>query len=70
MGEVVGDEDRGPVIVGGREMAGHIDDRVCPRRGEFRIYRERFDANFCARSNAWLEPGCDYCRERPRPPIQ
>jgi len=71
---IVDDEDKGVIVIGGYEIEGFIDDRVCPQCSERRIYFIDYDSFFCASCNMWLESGCndatcDYCKSRPKTPL-
>jgi hypothetical protein len=74
MSSVVEDNEKGVVMIDGREIDGFIDDRACPECERARIYYDDYDAFFCAFCNTWLEsrcsdPACEYCRGRPEKPI-
>jgi DNA-directed RNA polymerase subunit RPC12/RpoP len=71
---VTEEKKNGIVVIGGRKIDGFIDDRVCPRCGNPRIYYGDYDSYVCARCNTWLEslcgdPTCEYCRSRPESPF-
>ena len=71
---VTEDNNKGVVVIDGREIDGHIDERVCPKCGRARIYYDDYDAYFCAFCNVWLESRCsdamcEYCRSRPENPL-
>jgi len=71
---VTEEKENGIVVIGGRNIDGFIDDRVCPRCGKPRIYYGDYDSYVCARCNTWLESLCGdstcmYCRSRPESPF-
>jgi hypothetical protein len=48
MPKVTEDDDRGVVVIDGREIEGFIDEARCPKCEEARIYHIHYDAYFCA----------------------
>ncbi len=71
---VTENEERGVVIIGEHEVEGFIDEQLCPKCQQPRIYSDVYDAYFCPQCNMWLEsacsdPNCEYCRNRPEKPL-
>jgi hypothetical protein len=66
--------ENGVLFINERKFEGFIDDVVCPKCSEFRIYSDKYDSYFCANCNEWLESACrdttcEYCRKRPSKPL-
>ena len=71
---VTENDEKGVVVIDGREIDGFIDERVCQKCERARIYYDEYDAFFCAFCKMWLESRCsdatcEYCRSRPEKPI-
>jgi ribosomal protein S27AE len=74
MTSVTQGEENGVVYIDGRKIDGHIDDEICPKCSEPRIYADDYDAYFCGACNEWLDSTCsdvtcEYCRSRPSKPL-
>jgi hypothetical protein len=69
------DKEKSLLFIDGKPLSGYIDDGVCPKCNEKRIYSDKFDAYFCIKCNEWLEdqcsdPYCEYCAKRPPKPSE
>jgi hypothetical protein len=67
------DVTKGEVTIRDRVIQGLILDEKC-ECGSEKVYYEKYDAKFCPKENKWLEngcsdPGCDYCKSRPKTPL-
>ena len=73
--DIVENEENGVVTIGEYEVEGFVDDQLCPKCNEPRIYSFDYDAFFCPQCNVWLESACkdstcEYCRKRPWKPLE
>jgi hypothetical protein len=67
-------EENGALFIDGNKFDGFIDDALCPKCSEPRIYSNKYDAYFCTTCNEWLESACEsatceFCRNRPNKPL-
>ena len=74
MATVIENDEKDVLVINGQEFEGFIDDAVCEKCSERRIYSWQYDAYFCAQCNAWIDdacsdPGCEYCADRPFKPV-
>jgi hypothetical protein len=74
MATVIENEENDVLVINGLKFEGFIDDAVCEKCSERRIYSSRYDAYFCAQCNEWMEdackdPSCEFCAYRPFKPL-
>jgi hypothetical protein len=50
------DRARQVVEIGGIELSGWITKKRCVKCGDFLIYHEQYDEDFCPKCNEWAEP--------------
>jgi hypothetical protein len=72
--DVVEDQDRSVVRIGGHELRGFVDESPCSTCAAPRVYHEKNDAYFCPQCNRWLEgrceePTCEFCPGPPGTPL-
>ncbi len=74
MANVIKGEENGVLFINGHKFDGIIDDTLCPKCSESKIYSDDYDAYFCAACDEWLESACSdatcqFCRSRPIKPL-
>lgn len=68
------DADRRGVWVRATFVSGFLDEQLCGRCGERRIFAGEYDAYLCPACNEWCEDACSddacaFCRHRPERPL-
>ena len=74
MATVFENDEKDVLVINEQEFNGFIDDALCEKCLERRIYSSQYDAYFCAQCNEWIEDACpdsscEFCARRPFKPL-